>query len=159
MHSKTLLKALSLLLACSILFTSCSSTTMLQSTPPGADVYINQQKMGVTPYSYTDSKIVGSSTSILLKKPGYKDFNTVLERTEQADVGAIIGGIFVLVPFLWVCKYNPVHNYTLDPANGDQSQPAIQLKKVRCFTETKDYSFISLPLETKLPSIFIIRYK
>ena len=66
---------------------------------------------------------MGSTTPIILKKQGYQDLNVVLQRTEQADVGAIIGGIFVLVPFLWVCDYNPMHNYTLQAATGaDQSQ-------------------------------------
>jgi len=111
-------------LATLVLFTGCASTTMIQSTPPGADVYVSQQKMGVTPYAYTDSKIVGSSTPFVLKKEGYQDLNVVITRTEQADVGAIIGGIFVLIPFLWVCKYNPEHNYTLTPAAP--ATPAVQ---------------------------------
>jgi hypothetical protein len=39
--------------------------------------------------------------------------NSALSRNERADVGAIIGGIFLLFPFLWTMKYNPVHTYEL----------------------------------------------
>jgi hypothetical protein len=118
MKYKISTQLLCLLMACSILFASCSSTTLIQSTPPGADVYVNQEKLGTTPYSYTDTKIVGSTTIFTLKKDGYQDLNVTLIRNEKADVGAIIGGIFVLVPFFWVCDYNPQHNYTLVSGNG-----------------------------------------
>lgn len=113
------LKSISSLLVLSILVVSCSSTTIIQSTPPGANVYINQSKVGYTPYSYTDSKIAGSTTFIQLKKEGYEDFNISLKRNERADVGAIIGGIFVLVPFLWTTQYNPIHSYELIPLTQD----------------------------------------
>ena len=46
-------------------------------------------------------------------KEGYETYNTSFSRDEQADVGAIIGGCFVLVPFLWTMKYKPVHSYEL----------------------------------------------
>ena len=98
------LKIITFLIAVSIFITSCSSTTIIQSTPPGAEVYINMQKKGVTPYAYSDTKIVGSSTNIKLVKTGYQDFDVTLVRNERADVGAIIGGCFVLFPFLWTMK-------------------------------------------------------
>lgn len=75
-------------------------------------------RVGKTPFQYTDTKIVGSSTSIVLEKEGYTPFITSLSRSEQPDIGAIIGGIFVYVPFLWTMKYNPVHTYTLSPVDA-----------------------------------------
>ena len=110
---KTSLQSVSISLAATILLTSCSSTTLIQSNPPGADVYIDNQKKGKTPHSYSDTKIVGSSTNITLKKVGYQDLNVTLVRSERADVGAIIGGCFLLFPFLWTMRYNPTHNYEL----------------------------------------------
>ncbi len=99
-----------------ILFSSCASTTMIQSVPSGATVYINGENVGVTPYSHTDTKIVGTASQITLKKEGYKDLNTVMVRNEEVDAGAVVGGIFVWIPFLWVMKYKPFHNYELEPA-------------------------------------------
>ena len=105
-------------LLATILITSCSSTTLIQSSPPGAEVYIDSQKKGKTPYNYSDTKIVGSSTSIILKKDGYQDLNVILTRDERADVGAIIGGCFLLVPFLWTMKYDPFHSYELQQGSN-----------------------------------------
>jgi len=44
---------------------------------------------------------------------GYEDFLGSFSRDEEVDVGAIIGGIFFLFPFLWTMKYKPFHTYEL----------------------------------------------
>ena len=63
-----------ILLILSILFSAYASTTLLNTTPNNAEVYIKNQKAGITPYSYTDRKIIGSSTMITFKKDGYQDY-------------------------------------------------------------------------------------
>lgn len=60
---------------------------------------MNGESVGTTPYQHSDTKIVGSSTNIRLEKEGYENYNAVISRNEKADVGAIIGGVFTLVPF------------------------------------------------------------
>lgn len=120
--TKLLSKTISLVLAGAILFASCSSTTLIQSSPSGAKVYLNGEYAGVTPYSHTDTKIVGSSTQVRLEKEGYETLNSAFSRNEDADVGAIIGGIFFLFPFLWTMKYKPVRTYELVPS-GTASLP------------------------------------
>ena len=81
-------------------------------------MFIDDEPVGITPYRHTDTKIVGSVTEIKIEKEGYETFNTVLVRDEQVDVGAIVGGIFFLFPFLWTMKYKPVHTYELKPIPG-----------------------------------------
>jgi hypothetical protein len=108
------------LLAASVLLTSCSSSTLIQSVPPGAKVYVDGQPVGVAPYNYSDSKIVGSRTTVRMEMDGYEPLITSFERNEEADVGAIIGGLFVLVPFLWLMKYKPLHTYELKPLGAGQ---------------------------------------
>jgi hypothetical protein len=121
MTAKTIL----LLLVGAILLTSCASTTMIQSTPSGAKIYLDGQPVGSTPYTHSDTKIVGSTTTVKLVKEGYEPLNTSFSRSEQVDVGAIIGGIFVWIPFLWVMKYNPMRTYELTPSSGNE-QPIIK---------------------------------
>lgn len=115
-------KTISLLLTSSILLTSCASTTMIQSNPSDAKVYLNGEFVGTTPYSHRDTKIVGSRTTVKLEKDGYDSLNTSFSRDEEADVGAIIGGIFVLVPFLWTMKYKPTHTYELTSSSSIEQQ-------------------------------------
>src|SRR5690606_25314065 len=120
-HSMTT-KGASLFLAALILFSSCASTTMIQSTPDGAKLYLNGDSVGTTPYSHRDTKIVGSTNTVRLEKEGYETLNTSFSRNEEADVGAIIGGILVLIPFLWTMKYKPVHNYEMIPLSNNEPQ-------------------------------------
>lgn len=108
-------KTISVLLAISILFTSCRSTTMIVSNPSGAKLYLNDELVGTTPYTHKDSKIVGSRTTVKLEKDGYETFNTSFSKNEKLDVGALIGGILVDIPFLWIMKYKNIHSYELIP--------------------------------------------
>jgi hypothetical protein len=115
---KTLyIKSTSLLLIGLIIFSSCSSTTLIQSTPSGAKLYMNGQLKGNTPYTLKDTRIVGSTTTMQFKMEGYEDLNTAISRDEKLAVGALIGGLFLLIPFLWIMKYDPNHSYELVPVS------------------------------------------
>jgi hypothetical protein len=129
-------KIISLLLTGSILLTSCASTTMIQSSPSGAKVYLNGEPVGTTPHIHRDTKIVGSTNTVKLEKEGYNPLNTSFSRDEEVDVGAIIGGLFVLVPFLWTMKYKPTHTYELTPSSGNE-QPIIKTNPQQNQTKSK----------------------
>jgi PEGA domain len=99
-------------------FTGCASSTVLQSQPPGARVFLNNVPVGTTPYTMTDANIVGTTTQVRLEYPGYQPLNTYIVRNEELDPLALIGGCFLLVPFLWVMKYSASHFYQLQPGGG-----------------------------------------
>ena len=120
MFKTSFIKTTALFLSLTIFLTSCASTTVIQSEPSGANVYIDGEKVGVTPHTYKDTKIVGSTVSVKLTKEGYEDFITTFSRNEQVSVGAVIGGIFFLIPFLWVMEYKPNHNYELIKSGSKQ---------------------------------------
>jgi len=109
------IRIFSFLFAIIFLFASCSSTTMIQSNPSKAKLYLNGEYIGETPYLYSDTKIVGSSMVIKLEKEGFKPLVSIITKDEEINVGAIVGGVFFAVPFLWTMKYKPVHNYELRP--------------------------------------------
>ncbi len=111
------------ILATAALITACASTTKIDSTPAGATLYINGEKAGTTPFTYTDTKIVGSAVQLKIKKEGYEEFQTTLTRSEVPDVGAIVGGVFALVPLLWCMKYKPTHTYELVALTHQQESP------------------------------------
>jgi len=116
------LRLISLSLSGVILFSSCSSTTMIYSNPSGATLYVNEELVGETPYKHKDSKIVGSTNTIKLEKEGYITLNTVFSKDEEIDVGAMIGGIFFLVPFLWVMKYKPTRTLDMKPSELESAK-------------------------------------
>lgn len=116
--SKFPIRATALLLAASILFSGCASTTTIRSNPSGAKVYLNGEPVGTTPYAHRDTKIVGSTNNVRLEKEGYAPFEASFSRNEEVDVGAVIGGVFFFFPFLWTMKYKPLRNYDLEPGFG-----------------------------------------
>ncbi|MDA1290919.1 MAG: hypothetical protein O3C37_08615 [Proteobacteria bacterium] len=49
-----------------------------------------------------------------IRKNGCAAENYSFRRSEEADVGAIVGGILWTVPFLWVTEYKPHHGYDFE---------------------------------------------
>ncbi len=113
----TIKKSISLF-TMTLFIAGCASTTVIHSRPEGAKVYLDGMYVGTTPYTHRDMKIVGATTPVELKKDGYEPFYTHLSKDEQPDVGAIIGGVFFLFPFLWTMEYQPEHTYELVPASA-----------------------------------------
>ena len=111
-------RTIALLTAVSLFLAGCSSTTVLKTTPPGAKVYINDQFAGTTPYKYSDSKIIFMRNDVRLEKDGYETLYTSFSRSEDVEIGALIGGFLFIVPFFWALKYNPVHFYELKPKSA-----------------------------------------
>lgn len=108
-------KLIVILLSFIILLTSCSSTTLISSIPSNSKLYVNGELVGTTPYYHRDTKIVGSSNTVRIEKEGYYTYNATFSKDEEFDVGAFIGGLFLLVPYLWIMKYKKAHLYELKP--------------------------------------------
>jgi hypothetical protein len=111
---KTILTAL----VAAVMLSSCASSTLITSVPPGAKVTINGMLKGVTPYKMTDTKIIGATSTIRLELNGYQPKDVMIQKNEQVDVGAVIGGLFFWFPFLWTMGYEPMHMYELTPESG-----------------------------------------
>lgn len=106
------------------IFSGCASSTVIQSVPKGAKLYVDGQLVGSTPYTLRDTKITGASTSLKLEAEGYESLFTYISKDEEVNVGAIVGGVFFLVPFLWTMKYKPAYNFELRPVSEAKQSPA-----------------------------------
>lgn len=113
-------RVLSIALAASVFFSGCASTTMIHSNPSGAKLYLNGESVGKTPYTHRDKRIVGSSTVVKLEKEGYETHYSSFSRDEELDIWATIGGLIVILPFLWILKYKPIHTYELKPLSSKE---------------------------------------
>jgi hypothetical protein len=96
-----------------LLFAGCSITTVIKTAPPGASLYIDSVKRGVTPYSYSDSSTFFTpSRDIVLKKEGYKDLSATIRKSE-VTAGTIFRSLLG-VPVLWITIYPEEYNYELE---------------------------------------------
>lgn len=91
----------------------CASATLIKSNPPGAKLYLDGQFKGETPSIYADRAIAGTVRTVTLKKEGYKEVTGTIRR-EKFSVPALIGGIFLLVPFLWILEYPPQYDFEME---------------------------------------------
>ncbi len=110
-------------LSLALVFAGCSSSTVIRSNVPGARVFLDGEYVGNTPYTMSDTKIVGSTTRVRIEAPGYAPTVASISRSEEFSVGACIGGVFLLVPFLWIMDYKPEHFYQMSAAGAQQPQP------------------------------------
>ena len=116
---KGLLYYLRFFVTCLLITTlvSCASTTTIRaidssgSIDRGVKIYLDGSYRGKGEIIHSDTKIVGSTTTVNLKRKGCHSTSYSFSRSEQLHVGALIGGIFFLFPFLWVMEYNPTHSY------------------------------------------------
>lgn len=93
---------------------ACSSTTLIRSTDPAVRIYVDGEFKGKGQVSHTDTKTIGSTTSVRFDKAGCESMSYTFARNEEFDAGACAGGVFVLVPFLWIQKYKPEHTYDFE---------------------------------------------
>jgi hypothetical protein len=131
-----LIRSLCLLLSTSILLASCSSTTIIQSSPEGAKLYLNGEPVGTTPYTQKDTKIVGSCTTVRLEKDGYETFTSNFCRNEEVELRKTSGPD----------QQNqnlPAENQKIDPKENDSNDTLSKAAKLRELKELLDEGIIN----------------
>jgi hypothetical protein len=69
--------------------------------------------VGESPQFYTDQAVAGTSKTVTLKKEGYKNFEGYIKR-DNFSVPNLIGGIFLLVPFIWILEYPSQYTFIME---------------------------------------------
>jgi len=118
------------ILILAILASGCASSTVLRTTPAEADVYVQGQRLGETPYTYSDRKIFGASTLVTFKKDGYEAYNTTIRKNKKLNVGALISGLLFVWPLFWVLGYDKTYSYNLDEV-AVSTQPVAQAEPAK----------------------------
>lgn len=111
-----------LVLIAVLLLSACSSTTTIRSSDPEARIYVNGEYVGTGHAHYTDRKVAFSNNRVTLKKEGCAPNSYSFRRNEDPDGGAIVGGLLVGVPFLWVTEYKDQHAYEFECLSPDLTQ-------------------------------------
>jgi hypothetical protein len=91
----------------------CASATVIKSNPPEAKLLLDGQYKGETPYTYSDRATAGTMRTVTLKKEGYKDFTGTIKR-EKFSVPAFIGGLFFIIPFIWITEYPSEYTFEME---------------------------------------------
>lgn len=100
-----------LILLAAMLASACTSSTVIRSSDPNSRIYVNGEYMGTGEAYYSDEKVAFSRNKVEIRKDGCRTDYHSFRRNEEADLGAIVGGIFLTVPFLWVTEYKSHRAY------------------------------------------------
>lgn len=130
-----------------ILASGCASSTVLTTTPAESDVYVQGQRLGKTPYTYSDRKIIGASTLVTFKKDGYEAYNATIRKNKKLNVGALISGLLFVWPLFWVMGYDKAYSYDLDEV-AVSTQPVAQAE-----SKKPEVSALAAPAENLPDSI------
>jgi len=123
---KALLPRLLPVVVALISFNACASSTVINSVPPGAKVYVNGHYLGDAPVTQTDTAVLGTWKNVVLKKEGYKDQTGTIAKEELA-IGPAIAGVFLWVPLIWALGYPEQYTFDLEPEqlpSVEREQPA-----------------------------------
>ena len=97
---------------CLGLLSGCASQTTITSIPTGADVKIDGQPSGKTPYNYSDAQVwLWTKHQVTLEKPGYTSTMGML--SGELSPTHLIVGILCCLPVALVGQYNPQYNFVL----------------------------------------------
>ncbi len=107
------------LLAALLATTACTSSTHIRSSDPEARIYVNGEYLGTGHAHYSDEKVAFSRNNVVIRKEGCQPQYHTFRRNEEADIGAIIGGVFLTVPYLWLTEYKDhrAYEYDCNPAS------------------------------------------
>lgn len=113
---------------------ACTHGALIETIPPGAEIYVNGVQAGITPYILTDTVGSGERYEIVLQKQGYKIRQATLQQDEFSwprGVAALACGACTLgigcFGLLWSWQLKDRYAYTLEPAGaggGPTSGPA-----------------------------------
>ena len=109
-----------LLAAITLMTVGCASSTMIRSSDPDARIYVNGEYVGTGKAHYRDRKVSFARNEVTIRKDGCAPAEYAFRRNEDPHLGAIVGGFFLTVPFLWTLEYKDEHAYEYD------CQPLVQ---------------------------------
>ncbi len=104
---------IALVLLVLFVFSSCATKTMVtfESDIPGAEVIIDGESMGQTPFKAEVSNAIWEDQEVIVKKNGMKDLNTKLKKEPKIFniiTGVVLAPVTLYIPLLWC--YGPDEN-------------------------------------------------
>lgn len=120
-------------LSISFLAASCAHPTLIQTDPPGAELYIDGVQVGITPYTLQDTPGSGDRYEIVIQKSGYQIVQSTLRQDQfswprgiaSVTCGLCSFGLGCLGLLTWSWQLQDQYSFVLQPAAAATSQPAL----------------------------------
>ena len=105
-----MMKNLMIVVLAALMVSGCVTKVFFDSSEPGAEVYLDGEKIGETPFTANVSAYAWYDPAVTIKKEGYKELRTFLK--PEPRVGNIVAGVLffpalpISMPCLFTC-YGP----------------------------------------------------
>lgn len=96
----------SLLAAVMLGLTACSHRVSINSNPPGARTYVDNQFIGVTPTTFLERSGIGKEYQLRLEKDGYRTYST--KEKQKLNL------VYLLFSLLFTCGVGTFWSFTLE---------------------------------------------
>lgn len=105
----------------------CLSQTLINSSPPGAEVLVDGRPVGVTPATFTENSTWNWSQHLVtLRRPGYATLSAPIAAS-RVDVGRLIVGALLVWPVLLAAtSYPATYDFPLTPLPRSTDPRAIE---------------------------------
>ena len=128
MNAPTLrIKTSPLVLALLVLFSSCTSSVNISSSPSGVDVYTDGRYIGQTPVRHSDAEPTGHKLEVRLEKDGYELLTTHAQKDGRINFKALMGS-FLILPIGWLLTYPRDLHYHLVPFTKENRPLLVEVK-------------------------------
>ena len=97
------------------------SQVLINTEPPGAEVYVDGVYLGQSPVQYADNAIAGTAHRVEVRMEGYHPTFAEFRRNANVNPGALIGGFCCFPVWLWVVDYPRAVIYPLRPLEAERS--------------------------------------
>ena len=101
-----------MMIALIVAVVGCSTMVRIETEPSGADVYVNDVKIGKSPVEQEYSNFVGNEYYVRIERKGYRTIRTKLDK--EFKVGALVGGLFIWPIWLWVWGPSEMQYFELE---------------------------------------------
>ncbi|MBN1297854.1 PEGA domain-containing protein [bacterium] len=102
-----------------LILSGCASTTLINTEPSNAEIWIDGINMGYTPYSHTDTDLSFSTKTVQLKKGGFQDATHVIKRDQMNVQNTVLSFLCFWPGLLWSWEYPASYTFSLVKNTAD----------------------------------------
>ena len=103
------------LIVAGLLIAGCASRTRITTEVNATIIVADTGKaIGTGTADYQDKKPVWSSTTFRIEKEGCKTKDLTINRSDDMNIGMLLAGCLLIVPWLWSGDYDPSYGTSLE---------------------------------------------
>lgn len=106
-------KRIALVVALALTSAACSHRVAINSNPPGARTYVDNQFIGVTPTTFVEKSGLGKEYQIRLEKEGYRTLSAA-EKQRINLIYLLFAPFTCMVGILWSFTLEDQYDYSLE---------------------------------------------